>query len=568
MPTSPSPSWARRFEWAGVFILIACLYGVEAAYFLGEGNRLQRYAALYWIGCSVLTISSACAFAFRSFFDRSFWRLEDRVWYLVAFFLPPILILVDGGGIRFTNVDGEGVEQAAVGINLLRHDPSLGVFKMAYGTYLARQYILNSLPSYFFGPSLWTLRVGNSLFFLASYPFFLSAFAAYLRARQVSRPLLLASYCGIMISLADYTILNARKFEQTTMPIAATLFFLGALLLFLVSRTPFRFLWVTWAFGFFAECYTPAMGSWVLALGVLLYLVFRLRQRVLIVSIVYGCISACVAYLVLRAGDNISLTAKFGLGSYALTLGDHVQRYAQGLRGLAGFEHPLLPTPLVFAIVASLCLSWRYRETRFHMVCLWALAMAFASLTFVGTCLNMPGHDLHRALIILPPLAVGVVLILARYLAEEGTDDSMRKVVRFAMSLSMAYMVFAGACTVFLVRAFYYSSATEDDYDEVCYDFNRLAQSPGTVHPMRIYFVPPLDIDLARSIWFFDPDATVYSGAPPPGERVPGTYIFSYRVVNPKDRLDDAVIPSRHPRPFIQVENQFTIPGAATVSRF
>lgn len=544
--------------------MVSGLFAVEAAYFLESGSRLQRCAALYWIVCSVAVIMSTWAFALSTFLDRTFWRLRDRAWYLVAFFLPPALVLVDGGGTYFTHVGGEGAQQLSIGMYLIRYDPSLGVYKMAHFSYFARQYLLNCLPSCLLGPSLWRLRLGNSLFFIGSYLFFLSGLAAFLRHRRAPAALFLASCCGIMVAFAEFTLLNAREFEQTTMPIGATLFFLGAVMLFLVERTPMRFLWVSWVFGFLAFCYTPALGSWLLALAILLYLMRRPRHRVLAVSAAYGIVSACAAYLIVRNQNPTSLAWKFSVGTEHFTLGDRLIRYAQGLRALAGFDHSLLPAPLAIAVLAALFLSWRYREIRFPIICSWALAIVIASLTFVGSNLNFPGHDLQRALIILPPLALGSVLLLARYLAGTADTDPSRRVVKFALGLSMAYMVFAGTCTVFLVRSFY-GRAMRNDFDEVCGELDRLAQAPGTVHPMRIYLVPPLGIESAQGLWYFDLDAVAYPAAPPPGERVPGTYIFLYRVKNPEDRIDDEVVPSRHPRPYIQVEDEWG-PGRALAS--
>jgi hypothetical protein len=42
-------------------------------------------------------------------------------------------------------------------------------------------------------------------------------------------------------------------------------------------------------------------------------------------------------------------------------------------------------------------------------------------------------------------------------------------------------------------------------------------------------------------------------GAPPAGERVPGTYIFSYLSANPADRVIDQHMPVILKRPFIRV---------------
>ena len=94
------------FLWVACFGLILALTAVEAAYFLPEYSPWRRLAAQFWLVTSVTMLVTAWGHAFTPFLDRSFWGSPHRIWYLIAFFLPPILILVDGGGSTFTAVDG------------------------------------------------------------------------------------------------------------------------------------------------------------------------------------------------------------------------------------------------------------------------------------------------------------------------------------------------------------------------------------------------------------------------------------------------------------------------------
>ena len=71
----------------------------------------------------------------------------------------------------------------------------------------------------------------------------------------------------------------------------------------------------------------------------------------------------------------------------------------------------------------------------------------------------------------------------------------------------------------------------------------------------KLYIVPPLRIDdLEVGLQYFAPSAVVLHGNPPPGEREPGTYLLSYRSDNPEDRVLDVMMPSKHPRPFLQLK--------------
>jgi hypothetical protein len=545
----------RKITWALCALTISALFATEAAFFLGDWSPWKRYAALFWIFASAIIVLLAWASAFTPFLERDFRILPNRAWYVTAFILPPILILVNAGGTYFTSIDSEGLVQLASGMDLMHRDPSLGVFSIAYSRYLDRQYILNSLPSCLFGPSLWAARVGNSMFYIGAYLFFLSAVATYLRSKKKDSPLLFASFCGVMIAFGQYTLLNARKFEQTTMPIGVTLFFLAALVLFLAEPGPLRLLWLTWAFGFFPECYTPALGGWVLALAILLYLIFWRRNMLLIPTVIYGFVCLYIAYRVMKKTDPGELAAKLTFKVGHVTATDWTFRYLHGIRTVIGSDFTLIPAPLALAIIAAVFLSWRFREYRYAAVCAWAAAISCASVTLVGSNLNFTFYDMQRAMIIIPPLALGAVLLLVRYVSSTPDAQAAAGAVRFLMKVSMVYMVFTGVFTVFLVRSFFGITVLNDE-DEVLAKINELVNSPTAVFPARIYIVPPLACDPGPGLRYFAPGAKLVFARPPAGERIPGAYVFSYISGNPADRFDDEIVPSRHPRPFIRMEKE------------
>jgi hypothetical protein len=107
---------------------------------------------------------------------------------------------------------------------------------------------------------------------------------------------------------------------------------------------------------------------------------------------------------------------------------------------------------------------------------------------------------------------------------------------------------------VFLVRTSY-GTDTVNDYDEVLSRVSELTNSPPAVRPTRIYLVPPLNIDLRPALKYFAPEAETIYAKPPVGEKIAGAYVFSY-VNDAADRVEDAIYPNRHPRPFIKMDKE------------
>jgi hypothetical protein len=123
------------------------------------------------------------------------------------------------------------------------------------------------------------------------------------------------------------------------------------------------------------------------------------------------------------------------------------------------------------------------------------------------------------------------------------------------MGASMVYMVFAGVCTVFLVRSFF-GVAMMDDPDEAYGLIDKVLRDPTAARPTKFYMIPPMDIDLEWGLVYFAPNAKVVRGAPPKGEKIPGVYVFRYLKKKAEDRFDDEVAPDRHPRPFLALTKE------------
>jgi len=551
--------WMRqiRLGWVVYFILAAALITVEAGFFLPEESPWKRYAALFWIVISVGFLVTTWGYGLSPFFDRTFWSSRHSTWYVAAFFVPASLIMVDLDGVTFNRINGEATMQLSDALGLFHQLNSLGIYTLAFldGTYPDRQYALASLPTYFFGPSLITCRIGYALLYLGAYWSFLATLRRYLQSREAPEPLLLVSYAGMMVALAIYPLIAARQFEQITMPLASTFYFLAGALLFTTRRTPYSAFWIMWAFGFFPYCYTAAIASWGLALLILLYLAFRPGYRVAVIALIYGILALSLS---LWMQYQHGLSGKLALGQDPrYTALDWTWRYLTGSRAVAGSDESIIPQPLVLGILLALYLSWRSRDYRFFVVCVWALATIAAALGFRGYCWRAPEADVSRAMGIMPPLSLGVVLCLAFHAKDWFMAELPRRIILVFLVISMVFMIGNSLTIPFLRREIRYDPVEfPTDYDEATYMISTMVNTPGLDPIQRVYIVPPLDFNAESSLNYFAPGSIIIRGNPPPGEKLPGTYIFSYRTDNPDDRNWIQDMPDLHPRPYLKVQRE------------
>lgn len=538
--------WNGRFGWICVSFIIVVLFAVEAGCFLPSNSPWRRLAGCSWLTISMLILVSAWLYSLKPFCERNFWRDPHRLWFILAFAAPICIAYVDITGIFLSIIDGEGIAGMNDAHDQMINDNAFGIYQIAYWRYSSRQYLINYQPTYWFGPSLIALRVGMTMCTLGGVMFFMTSLRTYLKAKDSPLPTLLAAFAGSVVCLGYFAMTYIRKFDTCNAPLGVMLFFLAALLLYEKRPTPWTYLCVFWGFGYFPYSYTPALAGWAISLVVLGYFIYKKRFS-LIPVILYGIVAFLVAGYITR--DVVH--DKFRLGPSGMVLSDWIWRWFQAVTCLGSAKESLVPAPLNLVVFAALYLSLIRRHMAFPFVLCWGLATTLVAFTISGYNFDLPYFHTEKALIILPVYALGSILILSKYLSEQRSQKGAQTVAQVFFCSSIIYMIATGIQVPFMEQRFLpYGDCW--NFQELLADINNVNFNPTLPKPVRIYVVPPLVIDdtLFR---YFDPTATVIDSAPPPGEKIPGTYIFSY--INPKgDRYWDPIIPSRHPRPYIKME--------------
>jgi hypothetical protein len=550
----PDPSRSARVLIAVAFVL---LMGIEASCLAPSQSALRAIAAWAWIACSGLVLGSAAAWGVLPFLRRGFWSSPDAGWFAVAWIAPVALVLFDVGGYAYTQVNYESVRHVVNGLGLISGRRDAGLFSVGFLGYPARQYVLAALPSYFLGRGLFTLRIGFGGLYLLGYVSYLSAAWRYLDSRKAPRPMLLASLSGVLVALGSYPLLYARLFEQTIVPLSAMLLFLSGLLVFLVRPGPLAGLGFLWALGFMANAYTPALSAWVFGMALLAWLAvsgLREHRAVFICGLAYGLTALAVsAASQARAGMFPARLLTPGLAEGGA--GDWALRLLQGFHATFGIEESLIPAPLTLGIIFILVHSLRSRDVRVPLLCLWAAATVALSLVLKGYSQRVPEFDVHRAMAILPPLSLAVVLYASRagasFAGQHGA--AFRGLILSAilfMLLSSAYLPLIRR----VPRAYIPSETT--DLEEA----TMLVVRGPSPHADTVYVAPPLFFRLGDNLAYFSPDTRVVLGVPPSGEHRKGSYVISYAgaepfvAEDPYAQFTEHPVRFSHPRPYLRMD--------------
>jgi len=543
---------SSTIAWWLFLILALILFGVEAGYFASPDSLIRGFAGWAWLAISCLVLVIAFLHSFLPFFATEFGASRDRLWYLAAFLFPPLLILFDIQGITYTVLNTESTQQLAAAMEYAHNSRDLGIFNLAFLGYPSRQYLLAALPSLIFGTGLITLRLGYAAFYLIAYLSFLSATWAYLRHWKFKFPLLLASFAGLSVALATFPLLLARIFEQTIIPISVVLLFLAGLLFFLIRPAPIPALWVFWSFGMMPHSYSPTLGFMALAVPLLGYLCFpwdKLRTLTLLGVLAYG--AATMASSIAIQGQADVLRGRFTLGGVPnLTVADWLYRYGVGFHAAFGLEESLIPAHLVLGSLIILYASLRQKDFRFLLLVLWSIGVVFFALALQGYCWGVPEWDLHRAMIILPPLSLAVTLYLASYwkaFIPSQYDFAFRGLI-----IGVLLLLILNAIYLPLIRRGPRGSTIDviNDQEEA----TLLVVNHSGPPPKLIYVIPD-NLVLEDGLQYFSPETKVIHGPPPAGEHSEGAFVLSFiHPDDPESRYWDQFARHTHPRPFLQMK--------------
>jgi len=383
-----------------------CLLEV-AAYVVG--GWVAWLAARVWVASSVV-FGLACLAVVARVLVQDLRKLRLTSLALVA--VTAFVAFWGVGNVEHLIVNGEAAQEVAVGMEGLA-SPDLGYTGTGFLGYPMRQYLLAAGPTVVLGRSLTALRLGYALFFFWGVLVCWAGLRVGLgRTPQASS---IAALTVFAFFTFPYLPEFARLHEQSIIPFSLTALATGWLLLADEEPRPLRLVALAWVGCMLGTSYTPGLAALgLLAVVILSKVVNALRDRHFGTALAWATV--LIPPLVFTAlAATVRRDLRFDhVGGASLDGAWSALREAFVLAFLGEprfFLSPLLLLPIAVYLLVALFFGAGLRHAA---TAWWVVATIATAVILRGYASPPPNFAIHRALVVIPPLMVGMLAWLLR----------------------------------------------------------------------------------------------------------------------------------------------------------
>lgn len=478
-----------------IFIVFAILISVlETLAYRNEGI-FSIIAGRIWLVWGIYFFFFAGRLIFSTIIDD----IKNRHFLgICALLFVTFLSVIKLGSFPLT-ISGEGsIELNAALDNIKTAD--LGYTKNGFLGTMNRQYLITSLPSYFWGRTIINYRLGTVFVSLLGVYLLYAGIRTHYKKYQFIERL-----AGLMVlSILSIPIMTVilRMFDAVILPVSFTMQTVGILLVILKKPKPVSILAFIWILNLLGTVYAPSVASW----GLITLFIFIISVQSLFrknnINFVLWLICALTTAVFfasalqvrgdirLKGMDKISNETRLNktVESLEYFFLKNTNMYDQHVP----FTGALMFTPIVVYLVGSLL---KFRGYRHFIFAIWVVGTIVASGLSPGFASPPVWYGIHRSLIIFPFLLIAIVDIIA--------SSKFKLTGRLLVLLSIVFIVF----DIYTFLDIYQTS-------QKSYDFRALGIRE-TIQTAKKYNIPsdaPLLIGNFTNLRHFElfPDALKY----------------------------------------------------------
>ncbi len=185
--------------------------------------------------------------------------LRNKRYLSLAGFLCMIcFLLYFVGNVGYADINADATQQVSAGLASFAV-PDWNYTGTAFLGYANRQYLLNAIPAFLFGRSIWTLHMGFAGLFLIGFAMLYMELREQLKKYELNESLALVPCVTILAFrfIGEYYM----NFEQAITPVSLTMMGIALFLRLYRRMDVVTVLALTWVGCFFSDSYTPGLAS-------------------------------------------------------------------------------------------------------------------------------------------------------------------------------------------------------------------------------------------------------------------------------------------------------------------
>jgi len=321
---------------------------------------------------------------------------KHKIFLYLSWFI--MLVFTIYNATKSSNISYETTQEAACLLGFINESGDKGFQQSCFLGYPARQYLMLALPTIFLKPSLTSLNIGGSLYFLAAQLFWGVGLYKFFKQKSNYSSFFSALSLVFLLHFFYFNHFLFHCFEQSQFPLSLSMAFWGIYLWKISDSQNWHLPLLGLLLLFIIQSYTPSLAFFFLAILLLLDLYRYGEPKKRIFIVVIGGLASFFFSLTFRS--DIKLIGE-NHGSFSFLLNEGwllIKHLFWRGQGFSNYSSIIGKIVLVLAFLSPLFKN----SKKIILLALWVIVTMFVATISQGYSFYGLDMRAHRSIIILP----------------------------------------------------------------------------------------------------------------------------------------------------------------------